>query len=492
MALQQGIRERCQVLREAHRLQHIEVLQKLRDRCRERMDRPGEREIRELMGKRVEQDDPEYRAFRNSAKKHPDNLSGRLSRAKWSCWPKRVLGDKVDSCFHQAWGSDEEWDGIDEQQGKPYCYCTDHATIEFTRLAPCDLRVRIIPIHLLTDLLEQRPDIDAGAYLQINQSNEKKLRQDTGAMCHEQCLFATNAMSALAYCSKCTNSDHRLTPMTHVDKSSPPCRHLRYFCHTCSAIHCTLPLRSLDDCPVPDELFQNNILDPRDPRLSQHLTREDFDYWLRQLPLDKSPGDDVLTFEMWQEAPAEMKDALYQVVNQVIQNGKMPTSWEGALTTLISKKVGEEKILESIRLICLMNTAIKIVTSVWAKRLSKSLELQKVLQGSQEGFWPDRSTRRRISRFISALQDVERNQGTICVTFLDFENYFHTISLPALFLLLCKFGMNENDVQALKSYYEHLHMRVIHQEITLVYICRIRMRLYVIKSLNDIYMSNNF
>ena len=31
-----------------------------------------------------------------------------------------------------------------------------------------------------------------------------------------------------------------------------------------------------------------------------------------------------------------------------------------------------------------------------------------------------------------------------------------------------------------------------HQEITLVYICRIRMRLYVNKSLNDIYMSNNF
>ena len=33
---------------------------------------------------------------------------------------------------------------------------------------------------------------------------------------------------------------------------------------------------------------------------------------------------------------------------------------------------------------------------------------------------------------------------------------------------------------------------IFHQEITLVYICRIRMRLYVIKSLNDIYMSNNF
>ena len=34
--------------------------------------------------------------------------------------------------------------------------------------------------------------------------------------------------------------------------------------------------------------------------------------------------------------------------------------------------------------------------------------------------------------------------------------------------------------------------KILHQEITLVYICRIRIRLYVIKSLNDIYMSNNF
>jgi len=221
-------------------------------------------------------------------------------------------------------------------------------------------------------------------------------------------------------------------------------------------------LRSLDKCPVLDELFQNDILDPQDARLTQHLTREDFDYWMRQLPHDKSPGDDELTHKKWQEAPAEMKDALYQVVNQVIQNGQMPTSWEEALATLIPKRVGEEKFFESIRPICLMNTAAKIVTSVWAKRLSKSLEQQSVFEGSQEGFRPDRSTQRQISRFISALQDVERNQSTICVTFLYFENYFKTIFLPALFLLVRKFGMNEKDVQAIESYYEHLHVRVIH------------------------------
>ena len=165
-------------------------------------------------------------------------------------------------------------------------------------------------MRLLTDLLEQRPDIDSGEYLQINQSNKQKLRHDTDAMRHKFLFFATNAMSALAHCSKCVNADHRLAPMTHVDETSPSDRHLRYFCHTCSATHRTLPLFSLDDCPVPDELFQNNILDPQDARVTQHLTREDFDYWIRQLPHNQSPCDDELTYEMWQEAPAEMKDVL--------------------------------------------------------------------------------------------------------------------------------------------------------------------------------------
>ena len=60
------------------------------------MDRSGEREVQELMGKRVKQDAPDYRASRNPAKKHPDKLSGPLSSADWSCWLKRVLGDEVD------------------------------------------------------------------------------------------------------------------------------------------------------------------------------------------------------------------------------------------------------------------------------------------------------------------------------------------------------------------------------------------------------------
>jgi len=114
VVLQQVIRERRQVLREAHWLQRTELLQKLQNGCQKRMDRPGEHKNQELMGKRVKQDAPEYRASQNPAKTHPDNLSGWLTRAKWSCWLKRVCDNKVDQCLQHAWGSDEEWDRTDD------------------------------------------------------------------------------------------------------------------------------------------------------------------------------------------------------------------------------------------------------------------------------------------------------------------------------------------------------------------------------------------
>jgi len=87
--------------------------------------------------------------------------------------------------------------------------------------------------------------------------------------------------------------------MTHVNKSFRlPGWHLRYVCHICCAIHRTLLLCSLNDCPVPDELFLDNILEPLDARL-HHVMRKDFDYWLRQLPLDKSPGDAMINSPRW-------------------------------------------------------------------------------------------------------------------------------------------------------------------------------------------------
>jgi hypothetical protein len=55
-------------------------------------------------------------------------------------------------------------------------------------------------------------------------------------------------------------------------------------------------------------------------------------------------------------------------------SGRIPREWEGALAKLFVKRKGEEYLLESLRPICLMATAAKISTGIWAYRLSQAAE----------------------------------------------------------------------------------------------------------------------
>jgi len=95
-------------------------------------------------------------------------------------------------------------------------------------------------MHRLTDLLEQKPDIDAEEYLQINQIKWIEIATWHWHNVPRGAFFATNSMSALDYCRKCVDSDDSLTPMMHVDESSPQGQHLWYFRQTCCAIDCMI------------------------------------------------------------------------------------------------------------------------------------------------------------------------------------------------------------------------------------------------------------
>jgi len=71
------------------------------------------------------------------------------------------------------------------------------------QIAPCDFWVRISPTHLRTDLLEQRPNIDAEECPQIiisEQSNEQKLRHNTITMCHKEWFVVTDSLSFFLGC----------------------------------------------------------------------------------------------------------------------------------------------------------------------------------------------------------------------------------------------------------------------------------------------------
>jgi hypothetical protein len=154
-----------------------------------------------------------------------------------------------------------------------------------------------------------------------------------------------------------------------------------------------------------------------------------------------------------------MQSALYHAVSEIVTGRRPPPEWEGAVVKLLPKRAGEEHILESNRPICLMVTAMKLVTGIW---LSKAAESLGHFESAQEGNRPARSTRRQTARLLLNLETAKVRQSSVFVAFLDMENFFNAFSLPTLFFLLWKSGLPDHDIATLKQYYDSVYMVIMH------------------------------
>ena len=458
-ALQDGIAARRKLINDLTRAQQQQAFQKLKEDSRQKMDRPGEKEIQRLMGKRIDTKVSADRASRHKSKRHPDKIDARLSHRKWIDWITTLKGGK-EICEKII-----NFQNRSAEEQTAQMLGSGEITLEILRTSASEMRIRCSPMHVLTDLLQQKPELDVGEFIVVSSSDLQKIKHESDSVCHEEFFFATNAMDDRSYCGKCKCERTRPIPLSHVAEDGK--RSLKYYCPSCQHITTWLPTKPLEDCPVPNIILERQGFDPESPVLTRDLSRDDFNYWLAKLPHRKSAGEDDITYEMWQQAPEGMKTALYVAVQAALTGKKIPEEWEGAITKLLPKKPGEEGILESLRPICLMQTAVKIVTGIWARRLSQENEKRQIVEGSQEGFRPDRSARRQAARLLSCIGASRRKQGKLVVAFLDFENYFNTISLPALFFLLRKLGLCENDVAVLEQYYKTTYLQVKHNDGTM-------------------------
>ena len=438
-------------MREISGKQRKDLLQRCQEQARSRMERPGEKEIKRLLGRCAPRVVVPLRSSKLRHKRHPDLITGRMSLQRWSGWLSSVFGTEFDKCLQHVWNS---------ASGEPLLFQDASRSVEVTRSSLTEIKIRVSPMHLLTTLMERLPSLELTEFVQLGVSVEQKLRHKTDTLCHEEAFFGINAVDDRAYCGNCRNVEGK-AGMFIMSKITPAgVREVRYTCRHCHAVRKTLPRLPLPQCPIPDDVLTDSGFDPSVPVLTKDLTWEDFLYWLSQLPTRSSAGDDGITYEMWRCAPVAMQRALYEAVSMALTTGQVPDKWQNALVTLLGKRPGEEHILESTRPICLMATAAKMVTGIWAHRLSRASEARGVFEEIQEGFRPGRSTKRQAVRLLSCLQSLRHGGGRVFVAFLDFENYFNTISLQALFYILRQSQLCEKDVQALERYYQAAYMQI--------------------------------
>ncbi|KAJ0006118.1 hypothetical protein NQD34_013391 [Periophthalmus magnuspinnatus] len=181
------------------------------------------------------------------------------------------------------------------------------------------------------------------------------------------------------------------------------------------------------------------------------ITIQELDKALSCLSKDKAPGCDGLTSNFYKFFWDHIKDLIFQMLKEVLENGSLTHTMKQGVITLIPKPGKDPNRLDNLRPITLLNNDYKLLTHIFANRLK--LGITQIISETQSGFIKGRSIHNNI-RLVLDLIDYDfliNNEGFILL--LDFYKAFDMIEHSFMFQALQSFGFGSKFINVIQTFY---------------------------------------
>ncbi|OOO00291.1 MAG: hypothetical protein ATN35_08060 [Epulopiscium sp. Nele67-Bin004] len=104
------------------------------------------------------------------------------------------------------------------------------------------------------------------------------------------------------------------------------------------------------------------------------LTMKELDTAIKQMAIDKAPGQDGLTSNFYKFFWEDIKELLFNAINECIDSNNLMSTMKQGIITLLPKPGKDKRYIENLRPITLLNVDYKLLTHIIANRLKVDIE----------------------------------------------------------------------------------------------------------------------
>lgn len=185
--------------------------------------------------------------------------------------------------------------------------------------------------------------------------------------------------------------------------------------------------------------------------LSCNISQQEFDEVLHSLK-DKSPGHDLISNKILKECHSSYKNELLSIFNQSIRTGDVPKVWKLGYIILILKPTKPKEKCSSYRPITLLSCIGKFLEKILKARLEYHLEKGKMLDSSQFGFRPGKSTEGVVLKLTNQIQTAITSSNYCLVVYIDLKGAFDGVWRNGLLYKLTMVDIKGSILRWLRQY----------------------------------------
>ncbi|KAH9070904.1 hypothetical protein Ae201684P_003002 [Aphanomyces euteiches] len=193
--------------------------------------------------------------------------------------------------------------------------------------------------------------------------------------------------------------------------------------------------------------------------LSAPLRANEFYHAIRHSSSNSAPGPNALPFEVLKLAPHKWSLVLELLFTHQLHSHPRLTPMQLVSTLVLLHKKGPKSQAKNYRPISLLNTDVKILTSILAYRLQR--HIRHIIHPDQQGFIRRSNIQTNIARLDDMLHHIKLHSPSSMVALLDFEKAFDRVDHAYLLRVLRHYGFPETFVDMVRVLYSGRKSRIL-------------------------------